>query len=87
MNNVVTKKLQVEAPVTASLDQKKRIRYQKRSCVDRRADIDRRTEYDLDYFTQGGPERRIKNDRRKLDERRTGWKRVRAWCSVYVGLD
>ena len=87
MKDIESKKPDLDFPDTIFSDPKKQKRYQIRSCADRRADFDRRGEYDLDYFTRGGPERRKKIDRRKLDERRTGWKRVRAWCSVYVGLD
>ena len=87
VKDIESKKPDFDFPGTIFSDPNKQKRHQIRACVDRRSDNDRRREYDLDYFTQGGPERRKKNDRRKQYERRTGWKRVRAWCSVLVGLD
>jgi hypothetical protein len=60
VNDIETKKPNFEIPVTNLWVKKRQMRYQKRSCVDRRSDFDRRREYDLDYFTQGGPERRKK---------------------------
>jgi len=87
VKDIESKKPDFDFPGTIFSDPNKQKRHQIRACVDRRSDNDRRREYDLDYFTQGGSERRKKNDRRKQYERRTGWKRVRAWCSVLVGLD
>ena len=44
----------------------------KRSLVDRRSDGDRRETYSLDYFKNDGKERRVKEERRKRGERRSG---------------
>ena len=41
--------------------------------------------FDLDYFKDGGRERRKYTERRRSEERRSDWVRVRKWCSVYVG--
>lgn len=57
----------------------------KRSTVDRRSGIDRREAYSLDYFIEGGIERRRQLERRKQGERRDDWVRVSKWCSVYLG--
>jgi len=57
----------------------------KRSGVDRRSEIERRQVYSIDYFIQGGVERRSGLDRRKnRRERRKGWVRVNEWISVPV---
>ena len=57
----------------------------KRSGVDRRAEVDRRQVYSIDYFIQGGVERRSGLERRKnRRERRKGWVRVNEWISVPV---
>ncbi|MEW6672074.1 MAG: hypothetical protein AB1427_10225 [Thermodesulfobacteriota bacterium] len=57
----------------------------KRSGVDRRAEVDRRQVYSIDYFIQGGVERRSGLDRRKnRRERRKNWVRVNEWISVPV---
>ena len=57
----------------------------KRSGVDRRSEIERRQVYSIDYFIQGGVERRSGLDRRKnRGERRKGWVRVNEWISVPV---
>jgi hypothetical protein len=50
--------------------------------VDRRSGEDRREIYDLDYFEQGGPERRKKSERRKAHERRSQCREVGDWTSV-----
>jgi hypothetical protein len=50
--------------------------------VDRRSGEDRRKTYDLDYFQNGGVERRKGPDRRQQDERRDGCVRVSKWSSV-----
>ena len=52
--------------------------------IDRRSGTDRRRLYDLDYFTEGGVERRRFKKRRSLLERRDGWLRVSEWRSVFV---
>ncbi len=60
----------------------------RRSRVDRRSGEERRRTYDLNYFLNGGLERRDPDggDRRfRLDERRDGWVRISQWSSVYVG--
>ena len=57
----------------------------KRSGVDRRSEVDRRQVYSIDYFIQGGVERRNGLDPRKnRRERRKGWVRVNEWISVPV---
>jgi hypothetical protein len=57
----------------------------KRSTVDRRSGEDKRNRYNLDYFTDGGEERRKGKERRQSEERRSGWARVYKWCSVFLG--
>ena len=57
----------------------------KRSTIDRRGIEDKREVYSLDYFMDGGEERRQYTERRKSEERRSDWYRVGKWCSVYVG--
>jgi len=57
----------------------------KRTGVDRRSENDRRQIYSIDYFIQGGIERRSGLDRRKnRRERRKNWVRVNEWISVPV---
>jgi len=57
----------------------------KRSSADRRSESDRRQVYSIDYFIQGGVERRSGLDRRKnRRDRRKGWVRVNEWVSVPV---
>ncbi len=57
-----------------------------RSYLDRRSGDDRRQVYDLDYYRNGGVERRnYKKPRRTLIERRAGWLRLNRWASVYMG--
>lgn len=50
--------------------------------VDRRSGEDRRQTYDSDYFEDGGPERRMRTDRRQQGERRDRCIRVSRWSSV-----
>ena len=50
--------------------------------LDRRSGDDRREAYDLDYFLNGGDERRGGAERRKPDERRDDCFRVSRWSSV-----
>ena len=50
--------------------------------IDRRSGEDRRKLYDLDYFSNGGVERRAWRERRSLVERRIGWVRISKWLSV-----
>ncbi len=57
----------------------------KRSSIDRRGNDDMREVYSLDYFVNGGDERRKYVERRISAERRMDWFRVSKWCSVYVG--
>ena len=57
----------------------------RRSLVDRRSGEDKRKRYSLDYFTDGGEERRRGRERRQSGERRSAWARVYKWCSVYLG--
>ena len=53
-----------------------------RSEIDRRCGEDRRTTYNLDYFLQGGKERRQWVDRRWRKEMRKGWIRISKWSSI-----
>jgi hypothetical protein len=55
-----------------------------RSGFDRRTDEERRDVYDLNYFENGGAERRRIVERRRNNEMRTGWQRVSQWSSVPV---
>ena len=57
----------------------------RRSLVDRRSGEDMRRLYSLDYFTDGGEERRRGRERRQTGERRSAWARVYKWCSVFLG--
>lgn len=57
----------------------------RRSRLDRRSGEDRRKAYSLDYFLNGGLERRKGGERRKSGERRADWRRVDKWYSVYCG--
>ena len=57
----------------------------RRSPFDRRSGEDKRLRYNLDYFTNGGKERRKGKERRQSGERRRGWARVYKWCSVFLG--
>jgi hypothetical protein len=57
----------------------------RRSLVDRRSGEDKRKRYSLDYFSDGGDERRKGKERRQSEERRSGWARVYKWCSVFLG--
>ena len=54
--------------------------------VDRRSGFDRRDAYSLEYFLNGGTERRSGNDRRSRPERRSEWRRITDWSSVSVDL-
>ena len=49
---------------------------------DRRSGTDRRKTYSLDYFPNGGVERRRLTKRRLQVERRSGWVRVSEWSSA-----
>lgn len=57
----------------------------RRSGLDRRTGEDRRQVMSLDYFDNGGKERRAYTDRRKTSEMRKGWVRTTEWSSVYTG--
>jgi hypothetical protein len=57
----------------------------RRSLFDRRSGDDNRKLYNLDYFIDGGRERRKGKERRQSGERRSGWARVYNWCSVFLG--
>jgi hypothetical protein len=52
--------------------------------LDRRSGEDRRQAYDIDYFEEGGTERRKGKDRRLPIERRKGCVKVSRWSSVCV---
>jgi hypothetical protein len=60
----------------------KKIRYP----LDRRCGEDRREAYSLDYFLEGGIERRSGNERRHQHERRKAWIRISEWSSVRKDL-
>ena len=57
----------------------------RRSPIDRRSGEDKRKLYNLDYFIDGGEERRRGRERRQCGERRSAWARVYKWCSVFLG--
>jgi hypothetical protein len=57
----------------------------RRALVDRRSGEDNRKWYSLDYFTDGGAERRKGRERRQSGERRSAWMRVYKWCSIFLG--
>jgi hypothetical protein len=50
--------------------------------LDRRSGEDRRQVHNLDYFLNGGIERRKDNERRAKDERRQGCSRISQWSSI-----
>ena len=50
--------------------------------IDRRSGEERRLTYYVDYFQDGGTERRKNKDRRQLGERRVSCIRVTRWSSV-----
>jgi hypothetical protein len=52
--------------------------------VDRRSGFDRREAYDLDYFRNGGGERRSGKERRHPHERRDQCVRISRWSSICV---
>lgn len=58
-----------------------------RSKKDRRSGKDRRDAYSLDYFLEGGAERRRFVERRWRAEMRKGWVRVSQWRSKRVDDD
>lgn len=60
------------------------VREKFRSSIDRRSGFDRREVHDLDYFQQGGVERRSWKERRSNEERRKNWVRGAEWASVFV---
>jgi hypothetical protein len=62
-----------------------RIANKRKSVVDRRSGVDRRQVHLLEYFIQGGVERRSGKDRRKRLERRADWVRVDDWYSICLG--
>ena len=51
--------------------------------LDRRSGDDRRKHYDLDFFEQGGVERRSGIEPRQKKERRAQWVNVSQCSSVY----
>jgi len=57
----------------------------KRATMDRRERDDMREAYSLDYFEDGGRERREYLERRKSGERRADWMRISKWRSLFVG--
>lgn len=50
--------------------------------LDRRSGEDQRETYNIDYFSEGGIERRDTKDRRKPGERRKDCIKVSRWSSV-----
>ncbi|NIR16127.1 MAG: hypothetical protein GWN86_20275 [Desulfobacterales bacterium] len=56
-----------------------------RSPIDRRSGSDRRKAHSLDYFLNGGVERRSWIERRSQNERRKDWVRATQWSSVFIG--
>ena len=54
----------------------------RRFSIDRRFGEDRRRLYYLDYFLNGGVERRSWEERRGQAERRVEWMRVNKWASI-----
>jgi len=55
--------------------------------LDRRSGDDRRRIYSLEYFSEGGVERRFDSDRRDRAERRRGWTRTDQWSSYPTDHD
>lgn len=58
-----------------------------RRLLDRRSGEDRRRIYSIDYFTEGGAERRKSGERRQRGERRSSCIRVSDWSSVCIEKD
>jgi len=58
---------------------------ERRSGMDRRCGDDRRKAHDVDYFLNGGFERRNWKERRAQGERRQDWVRVSEWSSMFIG--
>jgi len=56
----------------------------KRNSSDSRSGKDRRRSVSLNHFFYKGPERRVMQDRRSQEERRTDWVRIDKWSSVYL---
>ena len=59
----------------------------KRAFFDRRSGQDRRKAYNLDYFLDGGLERRTNaggERRRQRKDRRKAWIKISRWSSLYV---
>jgi hypothetical protein len=62
-----------------------RIANKTKSVVDRRSGVDRRKAHLLEYFIQGGVERRTGKERRRRLEQRVDWVRVDDWYSICMG--
>jgi hypothetical protein len=58
--------------------------FERRSMIDRRSGIDRRLTNDPAYFSSGGIERRVLDERRSCVERRSDWFKISKYCSVYM---
>ena len=59
----------------------------KRSYFDRRSGEDRRSTYNIDYFLEGGTERRnnpTRGRRRKEKDRRKDWIKISQWSSLNI---
>jgi hypothetical protein len=61
---------------------KHRMKVKERGVSDRRSGIERRRIISLKHFFYKGPERRVRQDRRLMEERRYGWVRINKWSSV-----
>ena len=59
--------------------------FKKRRNMDRRLEPSQRKIYHMNYFLDGGIERRSNKERRGLGERRVGWVKTDDWKSVYLG--
>jgi hypothetical protein len=60
------------------------VREEFRSIIDRRSGVNRRKVHNLDYFLEGGVERRGWKERRSNEERRKNWVRGAEGVSVFV---
>ena len=78
--------LQVKVGIMPKIDQDDPLEDKKQrqhdTYLDRRSGDDRREKHSLNYFDEGGPERRTHRERRDIRERRTGYTRITPWTSV-----
>ena len=61
--------------------------FDRRSMIDRRSGIDRRLSYDPAYFSSGGIDRRVPDERRSSVERRSDWFRISKYYNVYIPVE